>query len=218
MDIKTKFLGTAIGSMPFPDPDYAVKVSLERLPDAPIWPQLPKLGLREQMEVQYSEGIPCAVIDEEKKRMYIDTAGDYSEAFAAFYETYLAALDPESGNGDCSALAILVSDSGTMSGIRFEDIRVEDCRNTLIHCWIGADMWGHDKTRGRIQGAVFKDIQVAGKTFPVSKLTGFDETHLVEDVTFERLRIQGQLIGDAEAAKLKANAHVKNVRFVTAGR
>ena len=106
MALTTKFLGTAIGSMPFPDPDYAVKVSLERLPDAPIWPQLPKLGLREQMEVQYSEGIPCAVIDEDKKRMYFDTAQDYSEAFAAFYETYMAALDPDSGNGDCSALAI----------------------------------------------------------------------------------------------------------------
>ena len=106
MDLKTKFLGTAIGSMPFADPDYAVKVSLERLPEAPIWPQLPRLGIREQMEVQYSEGIPCAVIDEDKKRMYIDTSKDYSEAFAAFYETYMAAMDEDSGTGDCSALAI----------------------------------------------------------------------------------------------------------------
>jgi hypothetical protein len=106
MELKTKFIGTAIGSMPFTDPDYAVKVSLERLPDAPIWPQLPKLGIREQMEVQYSEGIPCAVIDEAKKRMYIDTSQDYSELFADFYETYMAAMDPESGSGDCSALAI----------------------------------------------------------------------------------------------------------------
>jgi len=106
MELKTKFLGTAIGSMPFADPEYAVKVSLDCLPDAPIWPQLPKLGLREQMEVQYSEGIPCVVIDEDKKRMYFDTAQDYSESFAAFYETYMAALDPDSGNGDCSALAI----------------------------------------------------------------------------------------------------------------
>ena len=119
---------------------------------------------------------------------------------------------------DCSALAILVSDSGTMTDIRFEDIRVEDCRNTLIHCWIGADMWGHDKTRGAIQGAVFKDIQVAGKTFPVSKLTGFDEAHAVEDVTVERLRIQGQLIGDAESGKFKLNPFVRNLRFITAGR
>ena len=106
MDLKTKFTGTAIGSMPFSDPDYAVKVSLDRLPDAPIWPQLPKLGIREQMEVQYAEGMPCAVLDEEKKRMYFDTSKDYSELFADFYETYMTAMDADSGTGDCSALAI----------------------------------------------------------------------------------------------------------------
>jgi hypothetical protein len=67
MELKTKFTGTAIGSMPFPDPEYAVKVSLTRLPEAPIWPQLPKLGIREQMEIQYSEGIPNAVLDETRR-------------------------------------------------------------------------------------------------------------------------------------------------------
>jgi len=119
-----------------------------------------------------------------------------------------------SGGGDCAALAVLVSDSGTMSDIRFEDIRCEDVRNTLINCWIGADMWGHDKTRGRIKGVTFKDIQVAGSIFPRSKLTGFDESHLVEDVTFERLRIHGKLIGDARAAKLETNAHVRGINFI----
>ncbi len=91
--------------MPYDKPDYAVEVSLKRL-DAPIWPQLGVFGLREQMEIQYSEGIPCVVIDEEKGRMFFDTAKDYSEDFATFYETYMAAMDPDEGNGDCSAMEI----------------------------------------------------------------------------------------------------------------
>ena len=103
--MKTKFLGTAIGSMPFENPDYAVEVSLKNL-DAPIWPQLPKLGLNEQMEIQYAEGIPCGVIDYEKSRMYFETSEDYSEAFGEFYETYMTAMDPDDGDGDCSAMAI----------------------------------------------------------------------------------------------------------------
>ena len=90
--------------MPFTDPKYAVEVSLTKL-DAPIWPQLPKLGLNEQMEIQYSEGMPNIVIDREKV-LYFDTSSDYSESFAAFYENYMAAMDPDSGNSDCSALAI----------------------------------------------------------------------------------------------------------------
>ncbi len=103
--MESKFLSTAIGSMPYDDPDYAVKVSFEHL-DAPIWPQLGAFGLKEQMEIQYSEGMPCVVIDEEKGRMYFDTSQDYSDAFAEFYEAYMMAMDPDDGNGDCSAMAI----------------------------------------------------------------------------------------------------------------
>ncbi|MEI6131404.1 MAG: hypothetical protein WCQ41_01090 [Bacillota bacterium] len=103
--MKTKFLGTAIGSMPFENPDYAVQVSLKNI-NAPIWPQLPKLGLNEQMEIQYGEGMPCAVIDYEKNRMYFETSGDYSEEFAEFYEKYMMAMDPDDGDGDCSSMAI----------------------------------------------------------------------------------------------------------------
>jgi hypothetical protein len=99
-------MATAIGSLPHADPAAAVDVVLKSIPDAPIWPQLPANGFRERMEVQYSEGIPNIVLDDEKGRMYFDTSRDYSEAFAAFYETYMAAMDPDSGNGDCSALAI----------------------------------------------------------------------------------------------------------------
>ncbi|MCD4663918.1 MAG: hypothetical protein K8R68_01530 [Bacteroidales bacterium] len=106
MPFNPKFLSTGIGSMPFTDVDFAVEVSLTKLKQAPFWPQLPKLGLKEQMEIQYSEGLPCIVIDSEKNRMYFDTSDDYSEPFAEFYETYLIAMDPDEGNGDCSEMAI----------------------------------------------------------------------------------------------------------------
>lgn len=106
MEFTPKFMATAIGSMPFTDPARAVKICLDNLPRAPIWPQLPKLGMREQMEIQYSEGMPRAVIDPEKQRLFFDTSGDYSESFAEFYEKYLEAMDPDAGTGDCSALAI----------------------------------------------------------------------------------------------------------------
>ena len=104
--MKPKFLATGIGSMPFADVEHAVDVSLTKLKEAPFWPQLPKMDLNEQMEIQYSEGMPCIVIDREKKRMYFDTSGDYSEAFAEFYEAYMVTMDPEGGTGDCSAVAI----------------------------------------------------------------------------------------------------------------
>jgi hypothetical protein len=105
MSFKPKFLSTAIGSMPFADPEYAVGISFSTL-DVPVWPQLSYFGLNEQMEIQYSEGIPRIIIDREKDRMYFDTSGDYSEELADFYEVYIEAMDPEDGTGDCSKLSI----------------------------------------------------------------------------------------------------------------
>ncbi len=106
MSMKPKFLATGIGSMPFFDAEHAVDISISKFAEAPFWPQLPKLDLNEQMEIQYSEGMPCIVIDREKGRMYFDTSGDYSEAFAEFYEAYMAAMDADEGIDACSALAI----------------------------------------------------------------------------------------------------------------
>ncbi|MCL2030859.1 MAG: hypothetical protein FWG93_04880 [Oscillospiraceae bacterium] len=102
--MKSKFLSTAIGSMPFADAGRAVALSLETL-DAPIWPQLPKLGLREQMEIQYSEGMPRAVVDEVKGRMYFDTSVDYSEEFAGFYERYMEACEDEAAGFEAAAIS-----------------------------------------------------------------------------------------------------------------
>jgi len=61
----------------------------------------------------------------------------------------------------------------------------------------------------------FKDIRVSGQVFPLSKLSGFDAAHRIEDVTFERLQILGKPIGDAPAARLQTNAHVGGTRFIS---
>ncbi len=106
MNPRPKFLATAIGSLPLTDPVHAVDVVLTNIPEAPIWPQLPRLGINEQMEVQYSEGIPGAVVDRAKGRLYFDTAQDHSEALAGFYEAYMAVAEAAPGTGDVSAMAI----------------------------------------------------------------------------------------------------------------
>ncbi len=119
MTIKKPFLATAIGSFPYDNADKALDLIFETIPESPLWPQLPKLGLNEQMEIQYSEGMPCVVYDKEKGRMFFKTDGDYSEEFGAFYETYMTAMDPSDGTGDCSAMAI--SPEFSMGIVAFED-------------------------------------------------------------------------------------------------
>jgi len=104
-------MATAIGSMPHRDVQRALDVVLEAIPDAPIWPQLSARGLLEQMEIQYSEGMPRRVLDVPGCRMHFDTTGDYFDDLAEFYEAYMLAMDPDDGDGDCSALALSASHS-----------------------------------------------------------------------------------------------------------
>ena len=112
----TKCIATAIGSFPHTDAGQALDIVFRSLAHAPLWPQLPKLGLNEQLEIQYSEGMPRAVIDRDRGRMYFDTSGDYSEDFALFYESYMTAMDPGRGTGDCSAMAITPAFSRGLHG------------------------------------------------------------------------------------------------------
>src|SRR5271166_3080104 len=119
-------LATAIGSLPHKDPQAAVDVVLRTIPNAPIWPQLPANGLNEQMEIQYSEGIPRVVIDREKGRMYFDTTGDTSNDLATFYEKYCAEdidafkITPEFSKGIYALEEALKATGGTRPFVKVQ--------------------------------------------------------------------------------------------------
>jgi hypothetical protein len=126
MSFEPRCLATAIGSLPHANAQDAVQVVLKSIPDAPIWPQLPANGLLEQMEIQYSEGIPRVVIDRQKERMYINTAGDYTNELAAFYEKFLAEdfdafqITPEFSKGLYAMEAALTAAGGTRPFVKVQ--------------------------------------------------------------------------------------------------
>ena len=89
MSFYPQCMATAIGSLPHENPSEACDVILKSIPEIPIWPQLPKTNFRENMEIQFSEGLPCVVFEEEKKRMFFDTRGDITNELEKFYENYI---------------------------------------------------------------------------------------------------------------------------------
>lgn len=120
MSFQPRCLATAIGSLPHADAAEAVQVVLNSIPSAPIWPQLPARGFHEQMEIQYSEGVPRTVLDEVKSRMYIDTSGDASLELAEFYEQFLGenldhfAISPKYSQGIPALEAALQAAGGPL--------------------------------------------------------------------------------------------------------
>lgn len=89
MASKVKFncLATAIGTLPDTDADAACRRALRYLKDIPFWPQLPKRSPNENMYLQFSEGLPGAVI--EGDHIYVEKSDDFENKLEKVYVAYL---------------------------------------------------------------------------------------------------------------------------------
>jgi hypothetical protein len=81
---------TAIGSYPHHNAAEAVDDIINTIPEIPVWPQLPNINYKEQMEIQFSEGLPCVRLDETKRSMHFEIGDDPSEKLGEFYENVVA--------------------------------------------------------------------------------------------------------------------------------
>jgi methionine synthase II (cobalamin-independent) len=87
MGFRPFFLTTGIGTLPYHDPHRASKIILDYFPESPYWPQLPSRGWREEMLVQFTEGMPGFVRDEE--RIYFHTPFNPPSEWERFHEISL---------------------------------------------------------------------------------------------------------------------------------
>ncbi len=67
-------LPTGVGSLPHTSSKEACDLLLDNLKEIPFWPQLSNLSFKESMYAQFIYNLPGAVIDEEGKRVYVDTS------------------------------------------------------------------------------------------------------------------------------------------------
>ena len=104
-------------------------------------------------------------------------------------------------------LRIFHCDSATISNVRFENIRVEESRK-LISLWINKAIWSREAERGHIQGVTFRNIQATSSQPPRVELMGFDTGHSIEDVTFEKVSINGRPLVSGD---ISANDFVRGI-------
>ena len=99
-DFKPHFLATGVGSLPQTKGEEALNLIWKRVPLAPHWPQLPRLGAESSFVGQYLNAlIETGVIGEvEDPKFQVDTT-DWVERLTVFYTLYLEAIE-----GDPQAL------------------------------------------------------------------------------------------------------------------
>ena len=103
-------LPTVIGSMPHTDPSEACSQVTHYLKDIPAWPQLPSRSFLENMYVQFSQGFPGVVVEENS--IYIDRSQNLDKSLEQLYSAYLEndmdkyPISPEYAAGLHSFLAL----------------------------------------------------------------------------------------------------------------
>ncbi|MBC7263258.1 MAG: methionine synthase [Chloroflexi bacterium] len=105
------WLPMSVGSVPHTNPYDAWDLLRRTTPQIPCWPQLPRRSFFENMYVQYSEGFPGVVIEDE--RIYVDTdSPEKDKTLELLYMAYLenrlsyAAISPKYAAG----LAVLLEE------------------------------------------------------------------------------------------------------------
>jgi hypothetical protein len=104
------------------------------------------------------------------------------------------------------SLRIYHTDAATVSNVRFENIRIEESIKCMS-LWINKAFWTSDAERGHINGITFRNITVKGSPLTV-ELKGFDNAHLVEDVLFENVVLNGKKLTNEY---IKSNEFVRNL-------
>ena len=111
------------------------------------------------------------------------------------------------------SLAVMVGDHGTVSDVLFEDIRLEKNLKPFFLA-IQQDTWSKEKERGHIKGVTFRDIEIESGESLRTELRGFDAEHLVEDVTFANVYLDGKLVRRLDELRpFRSNEFVRNVTF-----
>jgi len=83
-------IATGMGSVPFENVVASCREIMESLPYIPFWPQFVKRSFLEDMNIQFSEGLPLLVVNENKRSLMVSESKEREAALVEFYEHFLA--------------------------------------------------------------------------------------------------------------------------------
>ena len=138
----------SIGSLPYADPEQACRLILEYCPEVPAWPQLPKRAFGEDIYVQFSDGFPGIV--REEQRIYVDASQELGPALDELYVAYLT--------HDLEEAVISVEDTAGLSTLA-RMLQIQDRKPQLVKGQItGPISWGLMVSDQRGQPILYDEV------------------------------------------------------------
>lgn len=116
--------------------------------------------------------------------------------------------------GGHSGFSIVCDGPAVVRNIRYEDIRIEEhveFKNLELIVTDGT-LYGNDPP-GHINGVYMKNVkwENPGKPFIIS---GFSETNIVEDITFDRCQVGDKILTGTGDASFQINPFTRNIKFI----
>ena len=117
-------------------------------------------------------------------------------------------------------ISIHNADDAEVHDIRFQNIVVEDAsmgegdagdNDQLIDIGIMPSMWSSTVERGHIRDILIDNVSVLAGKKPSVRITGYDGTHLVENVSIRGLKYEGQAITSLDALDFETNDFAKGI-------
>jgi len=104
-------------------------------------------------------------------------------------------------------------DRALVRNIRYEDIRIEHVYSRLLDFTILFSRYSRDKQRGQIQNVTLKNITFPADEFnSISLIGGFDAEHMVRDIHFEDVYVDGKKVTHPDDLNLYTK-YCKNITF-----
>jgi hypothetical protein len=123
-------------------------------------------------------------------------------------------------------MSLNAGDSNLIRDVLFDNIRVSDFRKgQLVNLRIMYNRKYNTAPGKGITDVLFKNVTYTGTHAALSIIAGYDDAHPIRNITFQNLRINGQLISDdmpgkpawyktSDLAGFFVGEHVENLRFV----
>ncbi len=114
--------------------------------------------------------------------------------------------------GYAGAFTIHNGDRATVENITFKDIRVEDARGYLFDFKILDAQYTRDEEKGHIQNIHCENVSVVDGLFPNSLFVGFDDQHIIKDITFKNIEIHSKKVNSPFDGSFYMEK-TKNIKF-----
>lgn len=115
------------------------------------------------------------------------------------------------------SMGFTVADGNMITNAYFDDIRIQDAApNHIFTMNIATSGYGTGTIAGRgVNNIYFKDVKYTNPNENFSTpISGYSATQLVQNMTFENLTVNGNLVTNAQEGKISIGNYVENVKFV----